>query len=98
LCFFVLYDFQYIWSTFIGLSAVFSIVVGSISAIYQKRVKRLLAYSTIAHTGFILLAFFICSLESAKALIFYVLVYSFLTVAMFAILLNVSSESQTQFE
>jgi NADH-quinone oxidoreductase subunit N len=90
LCFFVLYDFSYIWSLIIGSSAVFSIIIGSISALYQKRIKRLFAYSTIAHTGFILLAFLACSLESAKALVFYVIIYSCLTIALFATLINAS--------
>jgi NADH-quinone oxidoreductase subunit N len=78
------------------LSASLSIIVGSVSAIYQKRIKRLFAYSTIAHTGFILLAFLSCSLESAKALIFYVIIYSCLTVALFAILINASVGSSHQ--
>jgi NADH-quinone oxidoreductase subunit N len=68
-----------------------SIIVGSISAIYQKRLKRLFGYSTIAHSGFILLAFLACSLESIKALIFYIIIYAFLTVALFAILLNIAT-------
>ena len=53
-------------------SCIASIFVGSISALYQKRVKRLFAFSTIAHTGFILLAFLSASFESANAFIFYI--------------------------
>jgi NADH-quinone oxidoreductase subunit N len=56
---------------------ILSIFVGSISALYQKRVKRLFAFSTIAHTGFILLAILACSIDSAKSLIFYVVIYAF---------------------
>ena len=78
----------------IGMSAVFSIIVGSVSAIYQKRVKRLFAYSTIAHTGFILLAFLSCSIESSKALIFYIVIYSCLSIALFASLINSSITAQ----
>jgi NADH-quinone oxidoreductase subunit N len=96
LCFFVLYDYNTLWSIIIGASAVSSIIIGSISAIYQKRVKRLFAYSTIAHTGFILLAFLACSLESAKALIFYIIIYSSLTIALFAILINASVGTAVQ--
>ena len=91
LCFFVLWDYNYLWSIFIGVSAIFSIIIGSISAIYQKRLKRLFAYSTIAHTGFMLLAFLACSLESIKALVFYIIIYSSLTVALFAFLINIST-------
>ena len=90
ICFFVLFDYNLIWSLLIGFSAILSIIVGSVSAIYQKRLKRLFAYSTIAHTGFILLAFLCFSLASAKALIFYILIYSLLTIATFSILINMS--------
>lgn len=68
-----------------------SIIVGSLSAIYQKRLKRLFAYSTIAHTGFILLAFLSCSLGAAKSLTFYIIVYSTLTIATFSILINTAA-------
>lgn len=96
LCFFVLINFQSVWSILIGFSGVLSIIIGSVSAIYQKRVKRLFAYSTIAHTGFILLAFLACSLESAKALIFYVVIYACLTIAIFALLISSSINVNSQ--
>jgi len=72
---------------FLLFSSVFSILVGSISAIYQKRLKRLFAYSTISHTGFILLAFVAASPDSVKSLVFYVLIYSALTILLFSILI-----------
>jgi len=68
-------------------SCIASIFIGSISALYQKRVKRLFAFSTIAHTGFILLAILSTTIDSAKALIFYVLVYAFLTILLFSLLI-----------
>jgi NADH:ubiquinone oxidoreductase subunit 2 (subunit N) len=68
-----------------------SIVIGSISAIYQKRVKRLFGYSTIVHTGFILLAFLAFSLDALNSLIFYLVIYSIVTVAVFSILLNTAN-------
>ena len=71
-------------------------MIGSISAIYQKRIKRLFAYSTIAHTGFILLAFLCCSLDASKALIFYILIYSCLTITTFAILINIAASTSVQ--
>jgi NADH-quinone oxidoreductase subunit N len=73
-----------------------SILIGSISAIYQKRLKRLFAYSTIAHTGFIVLAFLAASLDASKALVFYIVVYSSLTIITFSILINVASATQVQ--
>jgi NADH-quinone oxidoreductase subunit N len=96
LCFFVLFDFSNVWSSCLGFSAVLSIIIGSISAIYQKRIKRLFAYSTIAHTGFILLAFFCCCLDSSKSLIFYVVIYSCLTITLFAFLINMAVATSKQ--
>jgi NADH-quinone oxidoreductase subunit N len=66
---------------------VLSIAIGSLSAIYQKRLKRLFAYSTVAHTGFILLGVVASSPESAKTLVFYLLIYSGLTVLLFSLLI-----------
>jgi NADH:ubiquinone oxidoreductase subunit 2 (subunit N) len=86
----VLFELNVIWSNLLGLSGVLSIILGSISALYQKRIKRLFAYSTIAHTGFILLTFLSCSFDSVQALIFYIVIYSLLTVLLFSALINIS--------
>jgi len=64
-----------------------SIVIGSISALFQKRLKRLIAYSTIGHTGFILLSFVSISPSSIQALVFYLFVYLFLTLLVFSIII-----------
>jgi len=81
------------------MASVSSIAVGSFSAIYQKRVKRLFAYSTIAHTGFILLGILVGSPESAKALVFYIIVYSFLTILLFSILIysSISASNSVKY-
>jgi len=96
LCFFVTFEYSSTWSSFLGFSAVVSIFVGSISAIYQKRLKRLFAYSTIAHTGFLLLAFLCCSIDSAKSLVFYIIIYSCLSITTFSLLINAASASTIQ--
>jgi NADH-quinone oxidoreductase subunit N len=83
----VFFDFQDLWSPLFLFASILSIIVGSVSAIYQKRLKRLFAYSTIAHTGFILLGIACASVNSASSLIFYVIIYAFLTVLMFSLLL-----------
>ncbi len=78
------------------MAAIFSIIIGSLSAIYQKRLKRLFAYSTIVHTGFILLALVPSSLYSANSLIFYIIVYSILSVSLFGLLINMSIATHVQ--
>lgn len=87
LFFFTFYDYTSAFVPFFLFASLASITVGSISAIYQKRIKRLFAYSTIAHTGFILLGILACSAESSKALIFYIIVYALLTVLLFSLLI-----------
>jgi NADH-quinone oxidoreductase subunit N len=67
--------------------SVLSVTVGSISAIYQKRLKRLFAYSTISHTGFILLGILSSSPDSVSSFIFYIIVYSGLTILLFSLLI-----------
>ena len=82
------------WTSIILFSSTFSVFVATFGAIYQKKLKRLLAYSAISHTGFILLAIKTCTLNSINAYIFYNLVYVFINITLFAIVfLSVTSSS-----
>jgi len=63
-----------------------SISFASVTALFQKRLKRLLAYSAISHTGFILLAISCNSIESFKAFIVYIVVYIIMTTAVFTLI------------
>jgi len=58
------------------MSSLFSLIIGSVLGLTQFRIKRLFAYSTISHVGFILLALSINSAESIQSYIFYILQYS----------------------
>jgi NADH-quinone oxidoreductase subunit N len=90
LLFFVFYTFSDFWVYLFLTVSLLSIAIGSLSALYQKRVKRLFAYSTIAHTGFILLGVLCCSIESIKSLVLYIALYSILTILTFAFLIHSS--------
>jgi NADH-quinone oxidoreductase subunit N len=95
LFFFSFFDLIDIWSPIFLSASLASIAVGSISALYQKRIKRLFAYSTISHTGFILLGILAATPDSAKALVFYISIYAFLTILLFSLLIYaVSCSSQ----
>lgn len=87
LFFFTFFEFTPVWAPLFLVGSLSSIAVGSISALYQKRIKRLFAYSTISHTGFILLGILAATPESSKALIFYIVVYSLLTILLFSLLI-----------
>jgi NADH:ubiquinone oxidoreductase subunit 2 (subunit N) len=86
---FLFIDFTFLWSPLLLFSGVLSIFVGSISALYQKRLKRLFAYSAVSHTGFVLLGVAAASPDSAKSVIFYVIIYAALTVLLFSLLIFV---------
>jgi len=83
------------WGLAVGASAFLSILVASLGALYQKKVKRLLAFSAISHTGFILLAVCCCSIDSMKAYNFYILFYVIMNVTFFSIIMV--SKTNTDF-
>jgi NADH-quinone oxidoreductase subunit N len=68
-----------------------SIVVGNLMAIVQKNVKRMLAYSGIAHAGYMMIAFVTGSPEAYAALAFYLLVYAFFNVGAFGVIIALTS-------
>ena len=69
------------------LSSLLSLVIGSVVGLAQSRIKRLLAYSTISHIGFILLALSINSEQSIESFIFYIIQYSITNLNAFLIIL-----------
>jgi NADH-quinone oxidoreductase subunit N len=82
------------WTPMIWIIAIFSMVVGSVLAITQSDIKRMLAYSSVAHAGFILTGFVglhaVASndgtqLSSLQAVLFYLVTYGFMTVGAFAV-------------
>jgi NADH-ubiquinone oxidoreductase chain 2 len=71
------------------ISSLFSLIIGTIVGLTQFRIKRLFAYSTISHVGFILLALSISSIESTQAFIFYLIQYSISNLNAFIILISI---------
>lgn len=72
-------------TTIMAVMAISSMIVGNFGAILQKNAKRMLAYSSIGHTGFMLMALFVFSASGFKALIFYMVIYSIMNMAAFMI-------------
>lgn len=77
------------WKSILLLSSLFSLIIGSVLGLTQFRIKRLFAYSTISHVGFILLALSINRVESIQAYIFYILQYSLSNLNAFLILITI---------
>nr|YP_009690217.1 NADH dehydrogenase subunit 2 [Porodaedalea pini]QEG56997.1 NADH dehydrogenase subunit 2 [Porodaedalea pini] len=69
------------------ISSLFSLIIGTVVGLAQSRIKRLLAYSTISHIGFLLLALSINSEQSIDSFIFYIVQYSVTNLNAFLIIL-----------
>jgi NADH-quinone oxidoreductase subunit N len=78
-----------IWETTLGILAALTILVGNLTGIYQPNLKRMLAYSSISHSGYMMLAVLAFSVFTSNALLLYSLSYSVATVTAFGILILV---------
>ena len=76
-------DLQHYWADLFMILAVLSIAVGSLVALTQSNIKRMLAYSTISHIGFVLLGFVTGVVDGYGAAVFYVLAYILMSLAAF---------------
>lgn len=81
---------QGLWSSSLWIISAATILIGNITAVFQTNVKRMLAYSSISHAGYMLLAILAMNNFSASSLLFYTLAYSLSSLGSFAILLLVS--------
>jgi NADH-ubiquinone oxidoreductase chain 2 len=78
---------QFSWTYLLLISSLLSLIIGTIGGLVQYRLKRLLAYSTISHIGFLLLALAINSIESIQAFLFYLMQYSLTSINIFFIII-----------
>ena len=84
-----LFSYQFSWTSSLLVSSLLSLIIGTVLGLTQFRIKRLFAYSTISHVGFILLALSINSIESIQAFIFYLMQYSISNLNAFVILISI---------
>jgi NADH-quinone oxidoreductase subunit N len=80
------------WQPMLVLMAVLSIAIGNITAIAQTNIKRMLAYSTISHMGFVLLGFLAGSDTGYSAAMFYVVSYVLMSLGSFGMVLLLSRQ------
>ncbi len=78
------------WSSMLIILAVLSISIGNIVAIAQTNIKRMLAYSTIAHMGFLLLGILAASSSGYASAMFYVIVYALTSMGAFGTVILLS--------
>jgi len=82
------------WFWLVWVSAVLSMTIGNIGALVQQNVKRLLAYSSIAHAGYLLVAFAAARQIGISAAIFYAASYAAMNVGAFAIVSHFGSSGE----
>ncbi|SFV63176.1 NADH-ubiquinone oxidoreductase chain N [hydrothermal vent metagenome] len=80
------------WQELLLILSILSIVLGTLVAIVQTNLKRLLAYSTISHVGFVLLGFAVGSIDGIASGLFYVLVYSLVSLSGFGVIIYLNSK------
>ena len=76
------------WQNLIVFITVATLLIGNITAVFQQSVKRMLAYSSIAQAGFMMLALFAMNDRAKEGLILYSAAYSLATIGLFAILIK----------
>lgn len=78
------------WQLLVAVITVLTLFVGNITAVFQQSVKRMLAYSSIAQAGFMMLSLYAMNAEAKEGLMLYVAAYSFATIGIFAVLIKMS--------
>ena len=81
-------------SVLIIVLSVSSMLIGSIGAIVQKNLKRLIAYSSIAHIGFILVGIVSFSEQGISSILYYFIIYMFLLLGVFTIILSLKKDDK----
>jgi NADH-quinone oxidoreductase subunit N len=74
------------WRLLVAIITAMTLFVGNITAVFQQSVKRMLAYSSIAQAGFMLLAIYAMNEDAKEGILIYTAAYSFATIGIFAVL------------
>ncbi|HEV8354058.1 MAG TPA: NADH-quinone oxidoreductase subunit N [bacterium] len=82
------------WATALTVICVATMVLGNLAALRQTNLKRLLAYSSIAHAGFILIGILSGNISGATAVAFYLLAYALMTLGAFGVALMLQRDGQ----
>jgi NADH-quinone oxidoreductase subunit N len=89
---------SHIWFWAIWVSAALTMCIGNFAALVQSNVKRLLAYSSIAHAGYILVAFVAATEIGVAAVLFYLAAYAAMTLGAFLIVAHVGGSGERRLD
>ena len=84
-----LFDMNFSWTMSLLFSSLLSLIIGTVVGLTQSRIKRLFAFSTISHVGFILLGLSIHTVESTQAFMFYLIQYSISNLNAFMLIIAI---------
>jgi NADH-quinone oxidoreductase subunit N len=82
------------WEPIVWISALASMTIGNFAAIRQTNVKRMLAYSSIAHAGYVMVALAARSTIGTAAAMFYLAAYAFMNIGAFAVVTHISGKGE----
>ncbi len=84
------------WNIILAIMAALAMVVGNLVALWQDNIKRLLAYSSIAHAGYIMMGLVVLTNEGISAILIYVFMYLFMNMGAFFVAMIVSNKLNTE--
>ena len=85
------------WQLWLAVITAATLFIGNITAVFQQSVKRMLAYSSIAQAGFMLLAIYAMNAEAKEGLLYYSAAYGLATIGIFAVLIRMNDYSLDGF-
>lgn len=83
------------WADLIWIMAVLTMTVGNIIALRQDNIKRMLAYSSIAHAGYALVGLAAANTTGTAGILFYMLTYAFMNIGAFAVVVLLGKQGET---
>ena len=82
------------WEPFVWASALLTMIIGNFAALMQTNIKRMLAYSSIAHAGYVLVAIAAHNQIGIAAAMFYLAAYAFMNIGAFAVVTHFSRQGR----
>src|SRR5205085_11260751 len=76
---------EHLWTVALAVIACASLAIGNLAALVQRSVKRLLAYSSISHAGFMLIGVAVGTPLGARAVLYYLVPYAAMSIGAFAV-------------
>ncbi len=91
-------ELSYSWEILLCIVSVLSMFIGNLGAIMQTNIKRLIAFSSVSHVGYLLIAIIAKSSLSSSSLMFYMLTYAFMIFGVFGIVILLGRKGDENLE